>query len=290
VADIISVMDAAAPVRDWLDDVWRRTAAVQIVRGGEGGGPVDGRAVIAEIRGAREAGELRALATAGRFTGDVCRCRGGPTIVLRDEAGRVTGSGSIHGFGSVSWDRRRFGNDLRVDDPTGLHLFLARHGVAGQMAFFLAPLTEYLGLAEGEPQFRPGGAAGLSYLAARRVPEVLHPVLSGLTGQEVGALSPVPAEDLDRILTAAIPAPVDRAVALLSWLGRLPVPAEALWGEGVLARRLLAGLSRTDLVTAAATDSAHVAMGVINVVMHGEDDARLAEAVSPVLRRVLPLR
>jgi hypothetical protein len=283
-------VETADRVRDWLDDVWERTEAVQIVTGGESGGPVDGRAVMAELRAARDVGELRVLATAGRFTGDVCRCGGGPTIVLRDGSGQVTGSASIHGSGSVSWDRPRFGNDLRVDDPTGLHLFLARHGVGEQLAFFLAPLTERLGLVEGDPQFRPAGAAALSCLAARRAPEVLHPVLAGLTGLEVGALSPVRTEDLDRILTAAIPAPVDRAVALLSWLGRLPVPAEALWGEGVLVRGLLAGLSREDLTTAAATNSAHVAMGVINVVMHGEDDPLLAVAVSPVLRRVLPSR
>ncbi len=276
-------------MRDWLDDAWCRTEVVQIVTGGEAGEPLDGREVLAELRSVESIAAVRALTTTGRFTGDICRCHGGQTVVLLDSCGRVTTSASIHGFGSVSWDRPRFRNDLNVLDPAGLHIFLARQGVPRQLALFLAPLTDLLDLHEGRPQFRPAGKRGQRYLAERAVPDVLHPLLLKFTGQEVGAFSAAQVEDVRRTLTAAVGSPEERAAILLSWLGRLPVPAEALWGEGVLIRQLLAGLSGTDLVTAVTTtSSAHVVMGVINATMHSDEDMHLSEALSRPLRRLLP--
>jgi hypothetical protein len=60
------------------------------------------------------------LTTVGRLTHGICRCQGGPTLVLRGHDDGVLGSASLHRYGRVSWDRPRFGNDLDVADPTGL--------------------------------------------------------------------------------------------------------------------------------------------------------------------------
>ena len=213
---------------EWLDDVWARTHAVQVVEGGEDGGPLPDRAVLAELRGAVSVDAARVLTTKGRFLGDICRCHGGPTIVLRDTAGEVLASAGLHGHGSVSWERSRFRNDLVVADPAALHLFLAGHGVPDQLASFLAPLADLLSLHEGRPQFRPAGKAGKRYLTERAVPDVLHPALVAVTGQQSGELSDTQVDDVRRRLTGAMPSPTGRAAVLLSWLGRLSVPAEAL--------------------------------------------------------------
>jgi hypothetical protein len=274
---------------EWLDDVWSRTRAVQIVEGGEDGGPLCGRAVLAELPDAVSVEAARELTTTGRFTGDICRCHGGPTIVLRDTAGDVLASASLHGHGSVSWERSRFRNDLVVADPAALHLFLAGHGVPNQLTSFLAPLADLLNLHEGRPQFRPAGKEGKRYLTERGVPDVLHPVLVAATGQQCGELSDAQVDDVRRRLTAATPSPTARAAILLSWLGRLPIPAEALWGEGVLVRQLLADLRLPDVATAAAeTRTGHVATGVINLIMHSGDDGTLATAIGPTLRQLFP--
>jgi hypothetical protein len=274
---------------EWLDEVWSQTSAVQIVEGGENDGPVSGRAVLVEFSDAASVEALRRLTTAGRFTGDVCRCAGEPTLVLRGAAGQVLVSAGLHGHGRVSWDRARFHNDLEVADPAGLHLFLAERGVPGQLASFLAPLADRLNLHEGMPQFRPAGEAGRRYLAERGAPEVLHPVLVSITGQQAGELPDAQVDDVRRQLAATMPGRADRATALLTWLGRLTVPMEALCGDGALARQLLADLSRIDLAAAATTTRTDaVAMGVVNLAMHTGDDGTLAAAVGPTLRRLFP--
>ncbi|SNT07787.1 hypothetical protein SAMN05421812_10362 [Asanoa hainanensis] len=274
---------------EWLDGVWARALTVRIVEGGDDGGPLLDRSVLAELRGAASIEAVRALTTTGRFTRDVCRCHGGPSIVLLDEAGDVLASAALHSHGSVSWERSRFRNDLLTVDPTGLQLFLAEQGVPGQLTSFLAPLAELLNLYEGSPQFRPAGVAGQRYLTERAVPDVLHPALVALTGRQCGELSEGQVAEFGRLLVAAEPAPDARATALLSWLGRLPIPAEALWGEGVLVRRLLADLAGPDIATAAVqTRTGHGAMGVVNLLMHVDDDGTLAAAVAPTLRALFP--
>lgn len=273
----------------WLDDVWSRADVVQVVEGGEDGGPLPGRAVLAELNDAGPVDAARVLTTTGRFTGDICRCHGGPTVVLRDTAGEVLASAGLHGYGSVSWERSRFRNDLAVADPAGLQLFLATHGVPDRLALFLAPLAGLLNLHEGRPQLRPAGEAGRRYLIERGVPEVLHPILGKATGRQAGELSDARVDDVRRQLTAAMPSPVGRAAILLSWLGRLPIPAEGLWGEGVLVRRLLADLTPPDIAAGAAEiRTGHVAMGVVNLAMHCGDDSTLAAAVGPTLRQLFP--
>ncbi|MER7894436.1 hypothetical protein ABTX15_32010 [Micromonospora sp. NPDC094482] len=231
----------------------------------------------------------RVLTTTGRFIGDICRCHGGPTIVLRDVAGEVLASAGLHGHGSVSWERSRFSNDLVVADPVALHLFVAGLGVPDQLTSFLAPLADLLNLQERRPQFRPTGREGKRYLIERGVPSVLHPVLVAATGQQCGELSDTHVDDVRRRLTAATPSATDRAAILLSWLGRLPIPAEAFWGEGVLVRQLLADLALPDIAAAAAeARTGDVATGVVNLVMHSGDDGTLATAIGPTLRQLFP--
>ncbi|MEW2427839.1 hypothetical protein AB0877_07490 [Micromonospora sp. NPDC047644] len=145
---------------EWLDDVWSRAHAVQIVDGGEDNGPLAGRAILAELPNSGSVDTARVLTTTGRFIGDICRCHGGPTIVLRDVAGEVLASTGLHGHGSVSWERSRFRNDLVVADPGALHLFLAGLGVPDQLTSFLAPMADLLNLQDGRPQFRPHRARG----------------------------------------------------------------------------------------------------------------------------------
>ncbi|WP_430495917.1 hypothetical protein ACQRWP_16770 [Micromonospora trifolii] len=274
---------------EWLDDVWSRAHAVQIVEGGEDSGPLAGREILAELPDAGSVDAARALTTTGRFIGDICRCLGGPTIVLRDVAGEVLASAGLHGHGSVSWERSRFRDDLVVADPGALHLFLAGHGVPDQLTSFLAPLADLLNLQEGRPQFRPTGRKGKRYLIERGVPSVLHPVLVAATGQQCGELSDTQVDDVRRQLTAATPSATGRAAVLLSWLGRLSIPAEAFWGEGVLVRQLLADLALPDIAAAAAeTRTGDVATGVVNLVMHSGDDGTLATAIGPTLRQLFP--
>ncbi|WP_157437894.1 hypothetical protein [Actinoplanes subtropicus] len=283
------LMGAGSELRDWLDGVWSRTSVIQIVEGGEDAGPFPGRAVLAEIRDAASVDLLRKLTTIGSFTGDICRCPGGSTVVLRGAAGQLLASASIHAYGSVSWERSRFRNDLVVADPAGLHLFLAETGMPCALGAFLAPLVDRLNLYEQRPQFRPAGKAGWRYLVERGVPESLYPSLLTVTGQQAGELPAEQVDDIRRRLIAAMPSAVDRALVLLSWLGRLPVPAEALWGEGRLIRQLLADLSAPERAAAASgAASADVAMGVVNMAMHGEDDGTLAAAIGPTLRQLFP--
>ncbi|WP_144122557.1 hypothetical protein [Catellatospora sichuanensis] len=260
---------------------------VQIVEGGEDGGPLPGRTVLAELRDSASVDAARTLTTTGRFTHDVCRCHGGPTVVLRDVAGQVLACASLHGHGSVSWERSRFRNDLVMAEPAALPLFLAGQGVPDQLTTFLAPLADLLDLHEGHEQFRPAGEAGERRLTDHGVPDVLRPVLTTVTGRQAGDLSAEQVDGIRRMLAATTPAPVERAAILLSWLGRLSIPAEALWGEGVLVRQLLADLHRSDVVRAASgTQTGHVAMGVVNLAMHTVDDGTLAKAVGPTLRRL----
>jgi hypothetical protein len=114
-------------IRAWLDEVWGRTEAAVILRGGDDGGPLDRRDVLAEIYDADALAELRRLTTTGDFLGDRCRCHGSLTVALLDASGEFIGSGSRHGRTDIAW--AGFGNNLQVADPAGLIAFLERHGV-----------------------------------------------------------------------------------------------------------------------------------------------------------------
>ncbi|MCF3133445.1 hypothetical protein [Streptomyces olivochromogenes] len=118
---------SADEVRAWLDEVWDRTEAALILRGGDDAGPLGRRPVLAEIYDDDVLAELRVLTTTGDFTGDICRCHGSLTVGLLDARGDFLGGGSLHGETDVSWEPRRFRNNLAVADPAGLLAFLERH-------------------------------------------------------------------------------------------------------------------------------------------------------------------
>jgi hypothetical protein len=118
-----------AEVRDWLDEVWGRTAAAVVLEGGDNGGPLAERGLIGEVFDAEELAELRILSTTGTFADDICRCLGSVTVALLDTEGEFIGSGSVHGATDLSWERGRFRNNLEVADPERLVAFLERHGV-----------------------------------------------------------------------------------------------------------------------------------------------------------------
>ncbi|MFB6393881.1 hypothetical protein [Polymorphospora lycopeni] len=272
---------------DWLPDVWARTHTARLLAGGLLGGPLAEREIRAEIVDRARLATLRELTTTGRFTVDICRCPGGPTLTLHDADDRILGSATIHGHGSVSWERSRFRDDLDVAAPTALTLFLSEYGVANVVGGLLAPLVQELGYDErsGEPQFRPASAPAV--LAERQVPEALRDDLVGVAGNLAAELPQDRVTALAERLATTEPVPVARAAMLLNWLGRLPFPTEALWGEGVLVRRLLATLPEADLLTAAASGPPVVALGVLNWAVHQPDERAVVAAVAPILRRLL---
>ncbi|MDO3705828.1 hypothetical protein Q3W71_29575 [Micromonospora sp. C28SCA-DRY-2] len=268
---------------DWLPDVWARTRAVRVLDGGLDGGPLADRAVLAETRDPVRLARMRQLTTVGRFTGDVCRCLGGPTLALYGVDDELLGSATLHGHGSVSWQRSRFADDLEVAEPRALTLFLAECGVSGLLVDLLGPLVTTLGFDEAPdgPQFRPVGAPAV--LVGREVPLVLRDFLVGVAGDTAARLPQDRVRRLAERLAAAEPDPVARAGALLAWLGRLPYPTEALWGEGVLVRRLLAALPVADIVAATASGGPVVVLGALNWAAHQPDDRVLAAVIAPAL-------
>ncbi|MER7417975.1 hypothetical protein ABT346_14520 [Micromonospora peucetia] len=273
---------------EWLSDVWARTQTVRVLEDGMSGGPLDDREVLVQLTDRARVARAQELTTNGQFTGDICRCLGGPTLALYDANDRILGSGTIHGHGSISWERSRFANDLKVAEPTALTLFLSDCGVTGQLLSLFTDLVLALGYYERSkaPQFRPAGVPAV--LADRQVPDTLRDMLVGIGGNSAANLPEERVRVLLQRLAVAEPDPIARANALLGWLGRLPYPTEALWGEGVLVRRLLATLSEVDIVAAAATGEPVVALGVLNWAAHQPDDRVVAAAIAPTLRRILP--
>lgn len=273
---------------DWLAETWGQTRTVRVLAGGLYDGPLIDRAVLAEIVDPARLATARQLTTNGVFTGGTCRCPGSLTLALYDVDGRVLGGATLHGHGSISWERSRFADDLDIAEPTALALFLSECGVSGLLVSLFTPLVEALGYYEKSTvrQFRPPSAPAL--LIERQVPPALRDDLLGIAGDSAAELSPERVHTFARRLATGQPDPVDRAVALLNWLGRLPYPTEALWGEGVLVRRLLDMLPESDLVVAAASGDPVVALGAINWAVHQPDDRVVAAAIAPVLRAVLP--
>ncbi|SCG49484.1 hypothetical protein GA0070609_2238 [Micromonospora echinaurantiaca] len=270
---------------DWLSEAWTRARAVRVLDGGLDGGPLAERTVLAETHDPVRLARMRQLTTVGRFTGDVCRCLGGPTLALYDADDTLLGSATLHGHGSVSWERSRFADDIEVDEPEALTLFLAEGGVTGLLVDLLGPLVTTLGYDEAPdgPQFRPVGAPAV--LADRQVPEVLRDELVDVAGSDAARLPDARVRRLAERLAGAEPDPVARAGALLNWLGRLPYPTEALWGEGVLVRRLLAALPDADIVTATASGTPVMVLGAVNWAAHQPDDCVVATAVARMMLR-----
>ncbi|MEU4680742.1 hypothetical protein [Micromonospora sp. NPDC023737] len=244
--------------------------------------------MLVELVGQARISRARDLTTSGQLTGDICRCLGSLTLALYDSDDTVIGSATIHGHGSVSWERSRFANDLDVADPTALTLFLSECGVTGILVTLFTDLVMALGYYEQpkKPQFRPAGRPAL--LADRQVPEVLRGELVGIAGNTAAELPEERVHELARRLAHVEPDPGARADSLLNWLGRLSYPTEALWGEGVLVRRLLATLPEPNIAAAAAAGEPTVTLGALNWAAHQSDNRAIAAAIAPALRRLLP--
>nr|PPQ60770.1 hypothetical protein C5F59_31920 [Streptomyces sp. QL37] len=287
-------------MEEWWDEAWARTRLVEVLAGGEGPEPLDERAVLARIDSAEALEELRALSTRGTIEDDRCRCPGSTTLALRDGEGQSLGRASLHGHDALLWEGGRFCGNLGLADPAGFLLLLARQGTARRLALLSTRLAYALDLREGRPQFRQAGRGphGAGLLEARRVPGVLRTRLREVPGRECADLDAPRVDELRGLLAEAEPDGHRRALALLAWLGRLPEPMEAGWGEGVLVRALLCGL---DPVAAAAgsgrNDDPHLVLGLLrwaDSVRTPEETATetdagaLADLVAPVLRRYLP--
>ncbi|MFG2588565.1 hypothetical protein [Streptomyces sp. NPDC048438] len=288
------------PVEKWWDEVWAGTRLVEVLAGGEGPEPLDGRTVLARIDSAEALAELRALSTRGTVGDDRCRCLGSTTLALRGGEGQLLGRASLHGNDALLWEGGRFCGNLELADPAGLLLLLARQGTARRLALLSTRLAYALELREGRPQFRQAGRGphGAELLEARHVPGVLRTRLREVPGRECADLDAARVDELSGLLAEAEPDGHRRALALLVWLGRLPEPMEAGWGEGVLVRALLRGL---DPVAAAAgsdrEDDPHLVLGLLRWADSAEtpekeatdmDAGTLADLVAPVLRRFLP--
>ncbi|MFJ6854753.1 hypothetical protein ACIQM3_30215 [Streptomyces sp. NPDC091271] len=288
------------PVERWWDEVWARTRLVEVLAGGEGPEPLDERTVLARIDSAEALAELRALSTRGTVGDDRCRCLGSTTLALCDGEGQLLGRASLHGNDALLWEGGRFCGNLDLADPAGLLLLLARQGTVRRLALLSTRLAYALELREGRPQFRQAGSGphGARLLETRRVPDVLRARLREVPGRECADLDAPRVDDLRVLLAGAEPDGHLRALALLAWLGRLPEPMEAGWGEGVLVRALLRGLDPVEAAAGSAwEDDPYLVLGLLRWAdseetpeetatdMHG---GVLADLVAPVLRRFLP--
>ncbi|MET9610581.1 hypothetical protein ABZZ17_36815 [Streptomyces sp. NPDC006512] len=280
---------------EWFDGVWGAAALVRVLAGGEDGGPLERRPLLGRVESAGDLAELRALSTTGTHTGDLCRCHGSVTFALHDADGGLLGRASLHGTDGVLWEGGRFGGLLEAADPVGLSLFLARYGAARRLAGLATRLAYALGLREGRPQFREAGHGphGARLLETRGVPRVLRPALAQVSGHDCAGLDGARVAELRGLLAAAEPDEGRRAVALLGWLGALPEPMEAEYGEGVLVRALLAGLDPVAAAWCAGRPAGpRAALGLLRWAGHAEatapDAAELVALVEPVLRGAFP--
>lgn len=286
-----------SPVDVWLDEVWERTDTVHILAGGEDGGPLADRTLLGWIDDPDDLARLRELSRTGAFTGSVCRCHGSLTLGLCDTDGELVGHASLHGTDTIAWNRARFRDDLEMSDPLGLALLLARNGETRPLTRFSSQLARALGLQEGRPQFRePGrGRHGAALLERRHVPFVVRPELTDISGREAAELPEDQVEGLRELLAAHHPEPDALAIALLVWLGSLPDPMEAEFGEGVLVRRLLDRLSPLAAVRGLPQPldgdvvlDGSVALGVMRWARHHKpQEPSLADLLGPCLRKLI---
>jgi hypothetical protein len=272
-------------LRQWLDDIWDRASFVRILEGGEDGPPVDRRKLLAAIEDREQLERLRELTTIGAFAGNTCRCPGDLTVSLYNVDNELLGSATIHSE-RVSWDRRRFENDLIPVGQVRLQLLFSEFGINGTSRALLPRMIRVLSLDEGRVQFRP--ANDEEELARYRVPRLLSEALLPLSGKDAGNIDQsavvVMAERLKR--TSGDLAPIVRV--LLAWLGTATWPAEAIDGDGRLARRLLdefepAAVVRTmpDLV-----EPSEIMGGLVWAAFRA-DDASAMSGLGPAIDRLV---
>ncbi|MBV1855574.1 hypothetical protein [Catellatospora tritici] len=285
-------MDMAEPsaaVRQWLARAWSAATRVALLAGGEDAPPVANRPVLARVDDPVALDRLRRLTTTGTFAGDVCRCPGDLTIALYGEDGALLGAATVHGD-RLSWERGRFGDDLVLADPVRLELYFSELGIRGTARALLGWMISALDLDEGEIQFRPAG--DVAAMAANRVPAALSAQLLNLSGPAAGDAAEDTVDRLFDRLRRSVPDHAVAARALLGWLGSTTWPGEALSGDGLLARRLLARLDPAVVVGQFPTlVEAPEVMGALVFAAFADDDVALLAGLRPAIVGILaPIR
>ncbi|QDY07269.1 hypothetical protein FJK98_08845 [Micromonospora sp. HM134] len=221
----------------------------------------------------------------GRFSADLCRCPGDLTIALYDADAALLGSASVHP-GSLSWERNRFGLDLLILNSLDLELCFAKVGVQGASRSLLGQMIDALDLHEGEIQFRR--AADPDALVRHRVPEALYGKLSELSGDQAAGVDQEAIDNLMVDLRRSETGDAALARQILAWLGTATWPAEAIAGDGQLARRLLAQLDPevVETVLPSLSEPAEIMGGVVWAA-HQSIDAPSVVALGPAIKRIL---
>jgi hypothetical protein len=228
---------------------------------------------------------VREWTTIGDFAGDVCRCAGDLTLVLYDATGAPIGSGTVHPH-RVSWERDRFHNDLILANMVELQIFFAGSGIRGSSRSLLEPMMTALNLHEGEAQFRSAG--DIEAYRVRRVPPALFDDLWQMSGQDAARVDQAAVDRMLTRLSETEPDPAKVVRELLAWLGTASWPAEAVSGDGQLARRLLTGVDQGIVaqVLPSLTDPSEI-MGALVLAAFSDDDVPIARAIAPAVGRVL---
>ncbi|MFI5837253.1 hypothetical protein ACIA5A_26620 [Micromonospora sp. NPDC051300] len=257
---------------------------MEIRQGGEDV-PLGRRPVLAVVEHEVLLGRLRSLTTRGIFTDEICRCPGDLTLVLLDCDDFRIGVATLHPE-SLAWEREIFRNDLVLGDQLALRLLLANVGVNGAASGVLHSLISKLDLHEGEVQFRQAGDD--EALAVRHVPPSLVQGLRPYSGEEAAQLDQGMVRGFkDRLLRAE--GESRRAVRqLMAWLGSATWPAEAVAGDGQLARRIL-GEFDPGLVMQAVREISEPReiMGAVAWAAFQSEDAAIMDAIGPQVTRML---
>ncbi|MGN9766574.1 hypothetical protein ACTMS2_15620 [Micromonospora sp. SD12] len=276
--------ERAEPIRRWLNGAWIRARRLEVLPGGEDAPPPGRRQPIAVIDDIDYLDRVRKWTTTGEFAHDVCRCPGDLTLALYDSGNVLIGSATLHP-GRISWERDRFRNDLLASEVE-LRLFLSQFGVDGASSILLGHMISALDLHEGDVQFRPAG--DVAEAIARKMPPSLVEDLRQWPGDEAANLDQ---ELVERMTVRLIQAGGDSTKAvqeLLAWLGTATWPAEAVAGDGQLARRMLAKFDPALIaqVLPGLTDPFEL-MGAVVWAAHREEDAANMSAVGPAITRLL---
>ncbi|MFY1700954.1 hypothetical protein ACN28G_04285 [Micromonospora sp. WMMA1923] len=279
-------MGGTSVLQEWLSGVWGGVQRLAILSGGEGLTPVAEREQLVLIEDKDSISKIRCWATQGDFTGDACRCPGDLTIALLDDAGVVIGAASLHPGNRISWERGRFHSDLVAPGLVYARLMFSQFGLVGASRAVLEQLISLLNLREGEVQFRPAGDTAA--MSARKVPIVLFEMLEGCSGEEAAELDQDLIRRMNSRLLLAGGGEDERVRQLLAWLGSATWPAEAISGDGKLARRMLNELDPhlIQRVLCDLTEPVEI-MGAVAWAAFRDDDSMVMGAVGAEIGRII---
>ncbi|HWA76910.1 MAG TPA: hypothetical protein VG937_31465 [Polyangiaceae bacterium] len=238
---------APQPTQAHLDQILERVYRVQLLSDGAALGEPLGTAIVADtddreaIRGLKDS--LRVVdGGAGH-----CMCFGDAALVLLNGDGERLAVIGVHHGHAIRWDAWR--DDAALADGERLCRWLAAHGLQSPLEQLLASRQDQAKQADQLQAWRTA------------TPECLTPFLEGMMAHQRGAFD---LEPLDKALTAAFPEPVEKACALLEWLGHGDRPWNGFNAhEGIPLKILemmqldaLLGALRTDELTEAQLEGA----------------------------------